>query len=129
MNACSICRSPRVTNIDAAVNAKRPASRIARDHGVDAQALRRHIRNGHVVPLGGAVSRVHVITAAQANRTARAEEQWATWKESLTGVPAADLLACFRTHVPDERDEAECVAGSVIVESDLDMVTAFEKAL
>ncbi len=49
-NVCSICSHPQSRLIDAEVNTGRPAQRVAGAFAVSSQALRRHIRNGHVIP-------------------------------------------------------------------------------
>jgi transposase-like protein len=55
MNICSACANDRRREIDADLRLpKAVASRVARRYGVSEQALRRHIRGGHVEPAQGA---------------------------------------------------------------------------
>lgn len=50
MTRCLACKSPRVIDIDAELNAGKPISSVARLTGVPYDSIKRHKRNGHITP-------------------------------------------------------------------------------
>jgi hypothetical protein len=87
LSPCSVCRDTRVFRIDAETRGTMPAAYVARRYGVSEQALRRHIRGGHVAP-------PPVARAAPARQMTDAE--WFAHISEATGIPAADIEAHYR---------------------------------
>ncbi len=51
---CTVCRSPRVADVDADVAAGKTRPSIAAAYGLSIHALHRHVKGGHGIAVGGA---------------------------------------------------------------------------
>jgi hypothetical protein len=53
MNRCGVCADARAEAVNAVIASGRPLRRVADDFALSYDALKRHVRNGHVAPASG----------------------------------------------------------------------------
>lgn len=107
MRTCSLCMSPNLSHADELLRSGATQAHVARQVGLDAQVVGKHVRNGHVLPAPG--RKVWEWSEDEVTAMARIDAESVDALAAMTKVPKSEIRRCMdepREHGPCRACEA-----------------------